>query len=188
MFDIKVKDLIREHCVNQLKLYNFGKRGRGDGNYNQQLTGIIGQSVVADVCGFPLVDGSTGFDNGEDIRIGDYIVDIKTMGRNSPVRLNYVGNFPKCQDSYNTDVYIFTSLNKKTDILTIVGWLPKGEFLEKAILFKAGEIRTRNDGTEFNLTQDNYEIGYSHLRITQDADHLMNQIYMAWKPKMNYTY
>jgi len=185
MFNFKIDSHIRTHCVEQLKLYNFGKRGRGDGTPEQQLTGIVGESAVAHACGFPLIDGSTGFDGGEDIRIGEYVVDIKTMGRAVPVNIHYmVGNFPKCQESYKTDVYVFASLNKNTDVLTIVGWIPKKEFLEKASLFREGETRTRNNGTEFVLSQDNYEIKYSYLRDVVNPDHMMNQIYMAWKPKV----
>jgi hypothetical protein len=183
MFDIKVSSHIINHCVDQLKKYNFGKRGEADGDYEKQLVGIIGQSVVSDICGLPLIDGSKGFDGGEDIRIGNYIVDIKTMGRKSRVRKEYVSNFYSLQKNYNTDIYIFASLNKNNHILTVVGWIPKNEFFEKSKFFKTGEKRYRRDGTDFLLTTDLYEIENKYLRIVFDADHMMNQIYMAWKPK-----
>ena len=184
MYNVKVTNSIKAHCVNQIKLHNFGKRGTADGTPGQQLTGIIGQSVVADMCGLPLVDGSTGFDGGEDIRIGKYVIDIKTMGRTTYMQPGYVHNFLSLQESYPTDVYIFTSLNKKTEILTVCGWIPKNDLLKNAILYKKGATRKRFDGTEFVLSTDNYELDNKHLRDVFDPDHMMNQIYMGWKPHL----
>ena len=184
MFDIQISERIKEYCENEVKKYNFGKRGHSNGTPEQQLRGIVAQSVVQDECGFPLIDGSAGFDGGEDMKIGDYVCDIKTMKRTVAPRIKgYVGNFPQCQISYNTDVYIFTSTNVNNNILTVVGWIPKDEFLEKADLFKKGMMRNRTNGTEYETPFDNYEIGYKYLRIVYDSDHMMNQIYMAWKPK-----
>ena len=182
MFKIKVSDQIKEHCIKQIQKYNFGKRGVADGSKREQLTGIIGESVVADICGKPLVDGSSGFDGGEDIKIGDYSVDVKTMGRTTAVRYGYINNFLALQQSYATDVYIFTSLNKKTDYLTICGWLPKNELLEKAILYKKGTTRKRFDGTEIVLDTDNYEIDNKFLRPVFNKDHMITNIYLGWIP------
>ena len=183
MFDIQITERIKEHCVNEVKKYNFGKRGHSNGTPEQQLRGIVAQSVVQDECGFPLIDGSAGFDGGEDMKIGDYVCDIKTMKRKVTPKRHYVGNFPKCQISYKTDVYIFTSTNVNNNILTVVGWIPKDEFLKKANIFQGGVMRGRTDGTEYKTPYENYEIEYKYLRVVYDSDHMMNQIYMAWKPK-----
>ena len=162
MFDIKISERIKGHCVNELKKYNFGKRGHSNGTPEQQLRGIVAQSVVQDECGFPLIDGSAGFDGGEDMKIGDYVCDIKTMKRTVAPKRHYVGNFPKCQISYKTDVYIFTSTNVNNNILTVAGWIPKDEFLKKANIFQGGVMRDRTDGTEYKTPYDNYEIEYKH--------------------------
>ena len=54
MFDVEITERIKEHCVNEVKKYNFGKRGHSNGTPEQQLRGIVAQSVVQDACGFPL--------------------------------------------------------------------------------------------------------------------------------------
>ena len=183
MFHIKISSRIKDHCENQIREFNFAQRGKMDGTKEQQLVGIIGQSAIQDVCGLPLVDGSTGFDGGEDMKIGNYICDIKTMGRTVPVKPSYVNNFVGLQKSYNTDIYIFASLNKTNYILTVCGWIPKGEFFQKASHFEKGDKRTRADGKEIELDEELYEIENKKLRIVINPDHLMNQIYMGWKPK-----
>ena len=43
--------------------------------------------------------------------------------------------------------------------------------------------RKRDDGEDFVPMMDNCEICYKYLRPVYDTDHMMNQIYMAWKPK-----
>ena len=109
MIKVKVRQEIIEHCTDQIKKYNFGKRFSANGNKEQQLTGIIGQSVVSELLGFGLVDGSSGFDDGSDVNMYNLSIDIKTMGRTTDVRLTYTNNFLKLQDYFNTDVYIFCS-------------------------------------------------------------------------------
>ena len=131
MLHIKIKQEIIEHCKNQIKLHNFGKRGHSDGSSEQQLRGIIAQSVVQDACGFGLVNGSTGFDGGVDMKIGEYDCDIKTMKRTVYPKSHYAGNFPACQLKYKTNILIFTSTNIMTNVLTICGWISKNEFKEK---------------------------------------------------------
>lgn len=93
MFIVKVTEDIIVHCENQIKKYDFGKRGVADGTPEQQLTGIIGQSVVMNIFNQGLIDGSTGFDDGEDLVVNNEKIDVKTMGRKTDVRLYYTNNF-----------------------------------------------------------------------------------------------
>ena len=37
MFDIQITERIEDHCVNEVKKYNFGKRGHSNGTPEQQL-------------------------------------------------------------------------------------------------------------------------------------------------------
>lgn len=107
MFNIKVKKDIIDHCTNQINNFNFGRRGYADGTKAQQLTGIIGQSVLMELFDIGLIDGSLGFDYGVDIIYNGKIIDVKTMGRTTNVRNYYVNNFLAIQLKYNTDIYIF---------------------------------------------------------------------------------
>jgi hypothetical protein len=46
MIDIKVSKEIIEHSQKQIDTHNFGQRFEFNGNKEQQLTGVIGQSVI----------------------------------------------------------------------------------------------------------------------------------------------
>jgi len=76
-----------------LTTHNFGHRYTANGNYEQQLTGIIGQSVVMEIFGLGFIDGSSGFDHGVDIYFEGLKIDVKTMGRTTDVKPNYTNNF-----------------------------------------------------------------------------------------------
>jgi len=176
MFVVPVKNEIIRHCKKQLEKYNFGKRGIADGTPEQQLTGIIGQSVVLDLFNLPWVDGSTGFDEGVDLVYRTLSIDVKTMGRTTGVRPYYVNNFIGLQKDYHVDAYIFASLNKKTNELTIVGWLPKKELLKRAAFFKKGSVRKRSDGSTFKTFADLYEIENRKLFDVSTFSDLTNQL------------
>ena len=176
MFKIKVKDSIIKHCEEQIKKYNFGKRGYADGTPKQQLVGIIGQTVVLDLFGLPWIDGGKGFDGGVDLVYRGITLDVKTMGRTTDVRPYYVNNFIGLQKKYIVDAYIFVSFNKKTKELTIVGWLPKKLLEEKADFFPKGSFRTRSDGSKFRTFTDLYEIKNSDLFDINSIEDLKTQI------------
>ena len=176
MFIVPVKPEIIQHCKRQLAQYNFGKRGVADGTPDQQLTGIIGQSVVLDLFSLPWVDGSSGFDEGVDMVYQGLSIDVKTMGRTTGVRPYYVNNFIGLQKDYRVDAYIFGSLNKKTNEFTLVGWLPKKELLKRASFFKKGSIRKRSDGSTFETFADLYEIENRKLFGVSSFDDLTKQL------------
>lgn len=158
MFKIQVSKYIIEHCQKQIQLYNFGQRRIANGTPEQQLTGIIGQCAIMEKFGLDLINGADGCDDGQDINYKGLVVDVKTMGRTVDVRPNFVNNFIALQLRFNTDLYIFCSLNKRNNELTVCGWIPKSEFLKKASLYPKGTIRTRTDGTSFRTFADLYEI------------------------------
>ena len=176
MLKIKVTKEIFTHCNDQLKKYNFGQRGYADGTPAQQLVGIIGQTVILDLFGLPWIDGSEGFDGGVDFQYQGIKIDVKTMGRTTDVRPYYVNNFIGLQKNYNVEAYIFTSLNKRTNELTIVGWLPKTLLEQKAVFFPKGSYRTRSDGSKFKTFTDLYEINNSDLYDVSSIEELKKQI------------
>ena len=178
MFDVPVKKKILRHCEKELDLHNFGQRGVADGNRQQQMTGIVGQSVVADLFGLPLVDGSTGPDGGMDILYRDMKIDIKTMGRNVPVlnKPRYVNNFLSLQKHFPTDLYLFTSLNKATNVLTIIGWTTKQAMMRDADFHKKGQYRHRDDGSKFKTFADLYEIENQFLAYADSFRDLKYQL------------
>lgn len=106
MIKILVSQHIISHCQQEISKHNFGKRFTANGTKEQQLTGIIGQSVVMNLFGLGLVDGGSGFDDGVDLVFDNKKIDVKTMGRTTDVRSSYTNNFLKLQDYFNTDIYI----------------------------------------------------------------------------------
>ena len=93
MFKIQVRKELIDHCSLQVEQYNFGQRGYADGTKDQQLTGVIGQSQIAELFGEPWVTGEGGFDDGQDLLYKGLVIDVKTMGRTTDVRPYYVNNF-----------------------------------------------------------------------------------------------
>ena len=176
MYKIKISEEVLKHCRNQVEKYNFGNRREANGTQEQQFNGVVGQSILMQLFNGGLVDGSTGFDNGIDIEFENHKIDIKTMGRNTDVKLNYTNNFIKFQDSYETTTYIFCSYNKKSNEVTICGWIDKETFIKKRKYHKKGSERTRNDGTKFTLFTDIYEIDNSHLFDVISTEDLKNQL------------
>jgi hypothetical protein len=137
----------------------MGNRGDGsDGSESQQLVGIIGQNAVLNDLHRPLMQYSNKSDGGTDLDIFGKKVDVKTMGRTVDPELTFVNNFIASQAKLNADAYIFTSLNKVNLRLTICGWLPKEELLNRATLYRKGEMRFRRDRTTFLMKADTYEI------------------------------
>ncbi len=176
MFKVKVKNEILQHCQNQINYYNFGQRSVANGNREQQLTGIIGQCVVMEMFEQGYIDGSTGCDDGTDISVLGCSVDVKTMGRTTDVRSNYVNNFIALQLKFSTDIFIFCSYHKLKQEITVCGWIPKAEFLQKASFFPKGSTRTRFDGSTFQTFADLYEIRNDLLNDVNSPDTLRQQI------------
>lgn len=176
MFDINVSDEQIQYAKDMVETYNFGQRGYGDGNKKEQLTGIIGQTVFADLINDVRPNGETGFDEGKDFIINNKRVDIKTMTRSVPMRSFFVHNFVGYQKEYQVDYYVFASFNTKANILTICGYVSKNEFFEKADYFPKGSLRERSDGTKFRTFAPLYEIKQTDLYSPVLLDELLGGI------------
>tara|TARA_R100001377_G_C3180293_1_gene106364 strand:- start:620 stop:1156 length:537 start_codon:yes stop_codon:yes gene_type:complete len=176
MFTVKVEKDIITHCETVVKKHNFGKRFTANGTKTQQLTGIIGQSVIMSFFNLGKVDGSGGCDNGVDLIVNKKNIDVKTMGRTTDVRKSYTNNFLKLQDYFKTDIYIFCSYHKIKQELTVCGWIPKTDFIEKRRFFPKGTIRTRTNNTKFRTFADLFEIDNCHLNDILSIEDLRQQL------------
>jgi len=163
-FTVDVPAYVIEASIDCCNAVDIGNRGDGsDGTYDQQLVGIIGQNMVNVAIGKPLVTPSKGHDGGIDFELFGITFDVKTIGRNVAPRIEYVNNLVKAQTKYSVDAYLFLSLNKLSNRITVCGWLPKMEFLDRATLYRKGLQRVRDDGSLFVLKSDNYEIRNDQL-------------------------
>ena len=176
MFKIKVDESLIEYCKSQVEKYNFGKRVSANGNKEQQLTGIIGQSVVMNLFNQGNVNGADGFDGGVDILYNNKTIDVKTMGRNTEVKLNYTNNFLKLQDYFKTEIYIFCSYHKTKKELTLCGWIEKSDFINKRKYYPKGTERKRFDGTTFKTFADLFEIDNKDLNQVNNIEELKQQL------------
>jgi hypothetical protein len=176
MIILKVKDEMLAFCKELVKNHEFGMRGIADGTKEQQFVGLVGQCIILDLLNYPFPTGNEGFDNGIDLVLGKYKIDIKTMGRNTEVKKNYVCNFIGLQKKYDTDIYIFNSFNKISKMITICGWIDKDSFFKKAQFLKKGSVRYRADGSNFSTFADLYEIRIECLNDVNSVESLVNCI------------
>tara|TARA_R110002124_G_scaffold2018_1_gene13218 strand:+ start:42 stop:542 length:501 start_codon:yes stop_codon:yes gene_type:complete len=161
--NLKIPKELKVKCWDFLKKNNLGNRLEANGNKEQQFVGLIGEIMVVNLFGLEY-KFSQGFDGGFDFIYKGKKIDVKTMGRTVDPKPYFVNNFIAFQKDFNCDYYIFTSLNKKTNELTICGYLSKEDLLKKSTLYKKGTKRTRTNGTSFVLKADTYEIENFNLK------------------------
>jgi len=161
---------------------NFGRRGEFDGNYDQQLLGMLAQTIVADYFGIPRPVDNGKADGGVDYRLAGHTIDIKTMGRTVDMQDHFVHNLYGAQAKFNTDILLFASYNKRKDELTVCGWLPKQDFLTKATFYESGTVRHRDNGTSFTVRgkHGNYEIPQTELNAFNNGTEFLLRLYDNW--------
>lgn len=148
------------HFVNQ---NNIGNRFEFNGTKEQQFVGLIGEIMIKRLFGL-YHEFKNGFDGGFDLVYKGLKIDVKTMGRNVDVKDYFVNNFVAHQKKFDCDIYIFCSLNKKKNELTICGYVTKKELLQKSIYIKKGDTMRRDNGTSFIMKTNNYQIKNSDLK------------------------
>lgn len=148
--------------------HQLGHRGDGsDGTIDQAFVGVVGQNMAHLALGLPLMDGNSGFDGGVDLELFGLGIDVKTMGRTTDPRDEYVNNVMASQVRYHSDAYLFLSFNKVSHVLTVCGWIPKELFVHRATLYRKDDLRHRSDGTTFPCKADMYEI--ANAKLYRDA-------------------
>ena len=163
MIQVPIHDDDRRYAVEVLKTTNFGHRSKGfNGNYEKQYTGLIGELTLHRVLGLTRPKYTSGRLDS-DILINNKKVDIKSMARNVYMQDHYVHNFVAYQRDMPSDILLFISINKKSGVVQICGWLEKEKFLENASFFDQGDKRERDDGTSFVLRAPLYEIEQNKL-------------------------
>ena len=163
MIQVPIHDDDRRYAVEVLKTTNFGHRSRGfNGDYEKQYTGLIGELTLHRVLGLTRPKYTSGRLDS-DILINNKKVDIKSMARNVYMQDHYVHNFVAYQKDMPSDILLFISINKKSGVVQICGWLEKEKFLNEASFFDQGDKRERDDGTSFVLRAPLYEIEQNKL-------------------------
>ena len=140
----------------------MGQRFEFNGTKEQQFIGLVGEIMVKRLFGIKH-EWTKGFDGGFDFQYKGFKIDVKTMGRNVDVQDHFVNNFVEHQIKFDCDIYIFCSLNKRKNELTICGYLSKKELLEKSVFRKKGERLSRSNGTSFVAKTNNLEVQYKQM-------------------------
>jgi len=154
-------------CQDFLKEGSIAKRGMFDGNYYQQLFGLMAQVVVGDLLGCPRPKNTGEWDGGIDLIKDGKKIDVKTEIRNVPFNvLHFVHNVTPSQIGYGSSHYVFCSFNRAFGVVEICGYIEKQEFLKNAEYFKDGEIRVRTDGSTLIIrgTKGLYELKNRFLK------------------------
>ena len=172
MIQVSIHDDDRRYAVEVLKTTNFGHRSKGfNGNYEKQYTGLIGELTLHRVLGLTKPKYTSGRLDS-DILINNKKIDIKSMARNVYMQDHYVHNFVAYQKDMPSDILLFISINKKSGVVQICGWLEKEKFLENASFFDQGDKRERDDGTSFVLRAPLYEIEQNKLNKINNVNDL----------------
>jgi hypothetical protein len=162
----KVEDELISTVEEYLQNHNLGNRGFEDGNFSRQKIGLIGELTVHKFFfdNYPdLAFREDGFDGGYDINYNGKLIDVKTMGRKTFARPDFVNNFYLLQANHNSDTIVFCSYHTTEHVLEICGWLPKQELATKGTYYAAGTSRLRTDGSSFQFRQNNYEVENKNL-------------------------
>ena len=149
--------------VAYLQKHNLGMRGVFDGDCDRQFYGLLAEIMVKDLLKQPRPDMDFSApnpfgDGGFDFIYNSKKVDVKCERRNVTFKPHFVHNLVGNQIWYKTDYYLFCSWNVPRYSLKICGIISKGDFAQLARFYKKGESRKRDDGTEFFLQADLYEI------------------------------
>jgi hypothetical protein len=174
----EIKEDLKQHVWEFTKDNNIGNRGHFDGDRERQFVGLIGEFIVSCFMGLAKVKydyhqgawkwlpelSNDGFDGGFDIELvtGEKF-DVKTMTRNVDLQDHHEHNVVASQVKYNCDFYIFCSLNKRKNTLSIDGYLSKFELIALSNFHPSGEMIVRDNGTTFLITADTFSVEAKHL-------------------------
>lgn len=179
MITVQVPDIVLRQSALVCNYTNFGNRGVDDGTKQQQLHGIIAQNCMALAFGFPFVQRLEQWDGGFDFVIGDQKIDIKNVTRNYTPKPEYEALIVSEQLKYDVQIYMFTSYNQRKNELTVCGWLPKDIFLNRARIYKRGDVVERSDGSTFVCRLHTHQIYLYQLnKVTESFDALKDDIEM----------
>ena len=162
MISLPIDEQLIIKATTYVDTHKIGRRKKFNGNRTNQVVGITGELMVAELLGATLPE-THDFDGGWDFNFSGKQIDVKTVGRTSNARLDYYSNVIEAQIHFKATHYLFCSLNKNKRELTICGFISKEDFLRKAEYKKAGDTFTRVNGDTMVLKATGYFIKNSDL-------------------------
>lgn len=102
-----------------------------------------------------------------DFTFGKLEIDVKTTSTKYPPKMFYGVEVLVSQlGNENVNAYVFCRYNLENNVATVLGWLPKDEFIEKSIERKAGDKVTES----FTVRADMLEVKIQQLMRLIDLD------------------
>jgi hypothetical protein len=157
MIQVPITREEREYAWSQISKKSIAHRGIFDGSKEHQYTGFLGEVVLANIFNLPTPTTERGFDNGVDFELYGVKFDLKTVGRWYDPKPQWANNLVVSQMQYDTEAYMFASINKFSRIITFTGMLSKKD-AERYPINKKGDVLVRDDGKEIVLQADHREI------------------------------
>lgn len=184
MYRTDVTDEQRQYAWALVNQKDFGNRGTFDGTLERQYTGILGETVFADLFGLPRPNGErTGSDNGIDFVFGDKNIDLKTMAREDFAPVRAMNNLIASQVALSvTHVYVFASYAKKHKVMEFCGWTKKSAIGKGPIyLVRKGDPIKRFDGSTFECQIDTWQIPAGALEAFNSPESFASLLTL-WAP------
>jgi len=162
MITLPIDEQLIIKATTYVDTHKIGRRKKFNGNRTNQVVGITGELMVAELLGATLPE-THDFDGGWDFSFMGKQVDVKTLGRTGDASLEFYSNVIEAQIHLKATHYLFCSLNKKKRELTIVGFISKEDFLKKATFYREGDCLTRVNGDKMKLKASGYFIQNKEL-------------------------
>lgn len=167
MIQVKMNHAMKMRAWDYLKENNIANRGTFDGSKKDQFVGLLGEMAVWDFLDlYPQKTWNTTgqWDGGVDL-VSSYglTFDIKTIRRTVDPKPHFEVNVLESQMSYDVESYIFCSVNERTSIVTICGFIFKNDFIRDAEYIAKGMERMRDNGTPLKYRASTYLMKISEL-------------------------
>lgn len=183
MIQVPITDAERQYAWEQINKKSIANRGTFDGNREHQYTGFLGEVVLANIFALPQPTTERGFDNGVDFTLYGVKFDLKTVGRNYDPKPQWANNLVVSQMKYDTEAYMFASINKFNRTIWFTGMISKKD-AERYPINKKGEVRVRDDGKEIVLQADHREIPNCFLHPLDRWDDVFRFSLSVEKPQL----
>ena len=114
-----------------------------------------------------------------DLMVDGLLAEVKTKQTTVAPRPEYIGNIHIESLHQKPDIYIFCRYNRDRDIIYLISWIERDDFLSRADQYKAGEI---DPVTNFLLKKNSYCMAYgkmNKIETIHDYLHTRNGINYA---------
>lgn len=155
MLELAVPETIVRYAEKIVSQHSFGNRGRNDGSTENQINGMIAQTMVCDWLNRAWPVNLYGPDRGHDLRFGDITCDIKSTtipGDHDNVPDYVTLQVIEDQIHNPVDFYLFTVYIFQRSVVFIVGCVAQFDFKRNCIIRRSGEPWHEHTNKKIRIT------------------------------------